>query len=512
MGLSALAAPCPGPDCVEIGSNGGTVSVESDLDILFNNGGGHVTWRISGEAAPELRRLIDKNYGNNDGNITPAEAAQYTTALDNTLTLTGAVYHGAKLQSFSLLDRNRGVEDNSEFLIGKDNDTRTIEIRFLLEATLSTPSQGYSLSDDIMVRALFDALKTSYDIHSYLYVGKVSLSHTNYIVSMSSYSDFNVDHGRVIRFRGPMWEIYQYSVSYDKGTMGNAKDKAQFGGTDSFNVLESPMELFILLVALGYLMLYFPRRFAKTGRKQRMKALHRAIWGFLILLFIVYMIGAPGGYVWFLSPLTFGCVVGFSYMLYIKGWKGYAKPLSLAESRDLDREEGIVRPESYRKLQPKRYYEDEGQSDEGDGYPPEEEAQVRRAPGPSRQAPPEEDYGPVASEDEGGPLEEEPAPPPRRPPPRLAPQQRPQVHRPAPVERPAPRPQAPRATPQPVPQVPKPAPKPARPSPTAPPGPPVNVIKRKIRCVQCKQIFEAEIRTKPQRIECPMCGKVGMIK
>jgi DNA-directed RNA polymerase subunit RPC12/RpoP len=63
--------------------------------------------------------------------------------------------------------------------------------------------------------------------------------------------------------------------------------------------------------------------------------------------------------------------------------------------------------------------------------------------------------------------------------------------------------------PQPVPQVPKPAP---RQAPTAPPGPPVNIIKRKIRCVQCKQIFEAEIRTKPQRIECPLCGKVGMIK
>jgi len=513
IGLSATAAPCPGPDCIEIGSHGGTVSVKSDLDILFSNGGGHVTWRISDEAAPELRQLIDKNYGNNDGNITPAEAAQFTSALDNTLTLSGSVFHGAKLQSFSLLDRNRGVEDNTEFLIGKDNDTRTIEIRFLIEATLSTPSQDYSLNDDLMVRALFDSLKTSYDTHSYLYVGKVSLEHTNYIVSMAAYSDFNVDHGRAIRFRGPIWEIYDYSVSYDKGSMGNAKDKAKFGGTDTFNVLESPMELFILLVAMGYLMIYFPRRFAKTGRKQRIKSLHRALWGFLFLLFLIYMIGAPGGYVWLFTPLTFGCVIGFSYMLYIKGWKGYAKPLSLAERKDLDREEGIVRPESYRKLQPKQYYEEEGYADEGEEYPPEEEPPPRRGPRPSRQAPPEEDYGPAVSEDEGGPLEGEVAPPPARPPPRPAPQQRPPVQRPAAVARPEPRLPAPRPAPQQRP--PAPAPKPVqRPAPTAPPGPPTAaaIVKRKIRCVQCKQIFETEIRAKPQRVECPVCGKVGMIK
>ena len=253
-GLSAMAAQ------VDIGKDGGTVSVTSDLDMLLNSGGGHVTWRISGQAAPEMRRVIDKNYGNNDGNITPAEAAQYTSALDNYLTQSAPLYHGGKLNSFSLLDRNRGVEDNSEFLVAKDNDTRTIEIRFLIEATLSQQSDNFKLSDDIMVRALFESLRTAYDTNTYLYVGKVDITHTNYVIGLSSFSSFNADHGRTIRFRGPAWEIYQYSVSYDGGTMRNAKDTAQF---DQFNVMESPLELFIIITALGYFMLYLPKRFAR---------------------------------------------------------------------------------------------------------------------------------------------------------------------------------------------------------------------------------------------------------
>jgi DNA-directed RNA polymerase subunit RPC12/RpoP len=484
LGLSVLA------DTVQIGSNGGGVSVESDLDLLFNNGGGHVTWRISGQAAPEMRRLIDKNFGNNDGSLTPAEAAQYTSALDNTLTLSGATYQGAKLTSFSLLNRNRGIEDNSNFLIGQNNDTRTIEIRFLLEATASTVSDKYSLSDDLMVKALFDSLRTTYDNNTYVFVGHVDITHTNYIIGMSSYSSFSVDHGRAIRFRGPIWEIYQYTVSYDKGTMDNAKDTANF---DTFNVFESPLELFILLAIVTYLLFYLPRRLAKSGRKQRMRSFHRGIFGLVVLLFAVYMLGVAGPIVWFLTILIFILIVLFAYRFYIQGWKGLAKPLSLAESKDLDREEGLIRPESYRKIQAQRYAEEEGEDIPYESPRDRPRPSPPRRPPPARAGPPPDyDEGPAYSEDEGGPLEEAPPPPPRRP----------AVRPPAqpPAQRPAPRPQAP-----------KPIQKPAqRPAPTTPPGPPIT--SKKIRCVQCKEIFTAEIRTKPQRVECPICGKVGMIK
>gem|GEM_PF-2184182 len=477
---------------VDIGKDGGTVSVESDLDMLMSTGGGHVTWRISGQPAPEMRRIIDKNYGNNDGNITPAEAALYTSALDNYLTQSAPFYHGGKLNSFSLLDRNRGVEDNSEFLVAKDNDTRTIEIRFLIEATLSQQSDNYKLSDDIMVTALFEALRTSYDTNTYVYVGKVDITHMNYVIGLSSFSNFNVDHGRAIRFRGPCWEIYQYTVSYDGGTQGNAKDTAQY---DPFNVLESPLELFIIIVALGYFMLYFPKRFAREGRKQRIKALTRGSWGFILLLLAVYMLGSPGWVVWVLAPLLFCLVFALSYMIYIKNWKGYAKPLSIVESRELDRDEGIVRPESYRKI-----YEHRDEEEPYDDRP----QRPSRAPPQRRQyesyAPePEAENEPGYSEDEGGPLEEQPEPAPRRAPPRSLPAPsrapRPQGARPE-----TPRPQAPR--PQ--------ALRPQAPKPQVAPGPPV--ISKKIRCVQCKEIFTAEIRTRPQRIECPICGKVGLIK
>jgi hypothetical protein len=364
-GLSAMGAPPP----IEIGNNGGTVSVESDLELLFNTGGGHVTWRISGQAAPEMRRVIDKNYGNDDGNLTPAEAAQYTSAIDNSLTQSAPLYHGGKLNSFSLLDRNRGVEDNTEFLVAKDNDTRTIEIRFLIEATMSQQSDSYKLSDDVMVTALFEALRSTYDPNTYVFVGKVELAHTNYIIGMCSFSNFNNDHGQVIRFRGPAWELYRYTVSYDGGTMKNAKDTAQF---DPFNVLESPLELFIVITALSFFMLYFQKRFAREGRKQRIKSMRRGSWGFIILLYTVYMLGAPGWSVWVLAPLLFCLIFALAYMIYLKNWKGYAKPLSIVESRELDREEGIVRPESYRKIYENR----------------DEEEYDDRSQGPSRSPPP----------------------------------------------------------------------------------------------------------------------------
>jgi hypothetical protein len=357
------------------------------------------------------------------------------------------------------------------------------------------------MNDDIFVVALFEVLETGPD--EYVFVGDVEIVHVNYIVALSSYSEMDVDHGTLYRFRGPVWEFYRYSVSYKGGDMGEKKDRGRY---DQFNVVQSPLELFIVCVALGYLTIYMPKRYAREYRKVKVKALHQGAWGLVILLFVIYMLGLDGLFIWVLGPLFLILIFALSHKIYKQGWKGIAKPLSEVEKKELDREDGIIRPESYKKLGGRRRPEDlERFEDEYDEEPPRRRGRPpRRRPrdrGPRRERRPREpeydddhydddryeddhydddyddDYDDRHEDEE---YEERPRRPPpvRRPPPGPAPreevipeEEEDEVHDMEPI-----------------------------------------VERRKIRCAGCKKIFEAEIRQHPQKIQCPMCGKLGMIK
>jgi hypothetical protein len=498
-------------DTVEIGRNGGKVRVESDLQIMFSEGGGtgggHVTWRVSGMAAQELRATVDQNLGNADGNVSPSEAKAYTDALDNWLTNSAIVYHGGKMHSFSLLDRNRGVEDNTEYLIAKNSDGGTIVIRFLIEATLNTRDGGYDMNDDIFVTALFDVLSTGVD--DYIFVGQVEIVHWNYIVGFSSFSNFDTDYGKKVRFRGPVWEVYRYTVSYDGGSMEDKSDRAEF---DRFNVVQSPLELFIVCVALGYFMTYIPKRYAKTNRKVKVSSIHQMAWGFLILLFVIYFLGLNGLFIWVLGPLFLILVLVLSHKIYKHGWKGIAKPLSEAEIKELDRKDGIIRPESYKKLHPK---------DSARYVDPEPSRRRRR---PARRERPrereyEDDYDDHYDDDDDHHDDDyddhydddyddrhddgydddyyddrrpRDRPERRRPPARREPEVR---RRPPPVVRE-----------DVVEEDEEPEDDVHDMEPVAP------VKKKKIRCAGCKKIFEAELKENPLKVKCPICGKQGLIR
>jgi hypothetical protein len=114
------------------------------------------------------------------------------------------------------------------------------------------------------------------------------------------------------------------------------------------------------------------------------------------------------------------------------------------------------------------------------------------------------------------------APPPRgapAPAPRMAPE--PPVYQPpppaAPVYQPQPAPPAPRAYQPPPPAAPAyqapPAPPAYQPPPmAAPAAPPAREPVSKVRCPACKSIVPIYTTERPTPIECPVCGKKGMIR
>src|SRR2546428_4745326 len=167
-----------------VGQNpAGHMLVSTDYELFGTsdlNGGGHVTWTLTGAKAADLRaRIVDMfdTYGqiprgfpfagpagaaNADGTLQPLEGVRYTDQLENVLEDSG---RGTIVQYMQLLrfdlrenaaDSSVGFERSTSGLANTNaSSPGDVEIRFLFEANTTTRSARVSLPTAAFAEALY---------------------------------------------------------------------------------------------------------------------------------------------------------------------------------------------------------------------------------------------------------------------------------------------------------------------------------------------------------------------
>jgi hypothetical protein len=260
-----------------------------------------------------VRQNVDQNFGDGDGNVTPAEASAYSAEIE--AVLENYVFYGSvRIMGTALL--NKDINTDTAGLVGRVNSSRSVVIHFMFSANLRVEGVKVNFGDQRMPMAPFRALRGE---PNQTFDGELDWKHTEIVVGLASFSAFNPDRGQFSRLRGPGVEVVWYSL---QATNRTSNDQARF---DTFSVLQCPLELFIVLCVFGLLALWFPRHFMKTRKMLKVRRLHLAVILLVVLAMAVFLLGVDGLAVWVVSPLAavLSCVL--SWGIYSQGWKGLAK-------------------------------------------------------------------------------------------------------------------------------------------------------------------------------------------
>jgi ribosomal protein S27AE len=453
LALPALSAPAD----ADIGA-GSTVTVTTQIRMLFTEGGGYIDWEISGEVVKDIRRNIDTSMGNGDGNVTTSEGQAYIGRIDQVLEGSYLRYGCARIVQTALLRKD--IRTDTEGLLTGVNSSAKIIIHFYFNADLRNDAATVNMADRELPLAVFRALEAT-ENQTYTYVGNLEWKHTEIMIGLASFSSLNLEKGSVTRLRGPGIEVLLYELK----TTGNESpsDTARY---EPFNMLQCSLELFVLLCICGLATVMLPRYFMKEKKMKKVKWLHSAAWLLVLVVLLLFFFGADGVAIWLASPL-FAILSGlFSYKIYVKGWKGIAKPLvtlpdSIAPDKALDKAPGST---SYRDI-----------------------TEGEEAPAEPVKAPTKEPWTPTKPPAFPEPQEkaEGPGAPPEEP--RL-----PAVKPPAPSTTPTTPAAAPAVT-------------------VAPAATPVKVLR--LKCPKCKETFETnDYGTRPLKLKCGRCGAEGMLR
>jgi len=448
------------PAGAEVGA-GSTVKVTSQIRMLFTEGGGYIDWEISGEVVKDIRRNIDQRMGNGDGNVTANEGQAYIGGIDQVLEGSYIRYGCARIVQTALLRKD--IHTDTEGLLVSVNSSQTIVIHFYFNADLRTDAATINFAEKDLPLAPFRALVGD---ENQTFTGALEWKHTEIMVGIASFSGIAMEKGSVNRVRGPAVEVLFYETKFSGAEAPN--DSARY---ETFNVLQCSLELFILICVLGLATVILPRYYMKEKKMRKVKWLHSSAWLFVLLTLLLFFLGADGVFIWLFSPLFLVLSWFLSYKIYVKGWKGIAKPLislpdSVAPEKGTDRKPG---ESSYKDIV--------------GGEEPREEPK----------APTKESWKPGAPPDFPGPAEkpdedEEGEGLGVRPPPRAP-------------------------APPPAPPSPPPAPASAGAAP-APPAPAPSQVKiLKLRCPKCKNTFDTRDEgTRPLKLKCTSCGAEGALR
>ena len=290
------------------------MTVETQTQMLIQQqGGGYMNWEISVPVATLVRQNVDRGFGDGDGNVTPVEAQSYISEID--LLLENYVFYGsARILRSALL--NKDINTDTAGLIGPVNSSRAVEIHFTFSANWRVEGSIVDFGDQRIPLATFHALKGE---ENQSFDGEVVWRHTEIIVGMASFSGTNADKGQFGRFRGPGIEVLWYSLTIQNGT---SKDQARF---DTFNVIQCPLELFVVVCVFGVFTLWFPRHFMKSKKMFKVRWLHLVAILMVVLAMVLFFIGADGMIIWFVAPLFAVLSYVLSWGIYSAGWKGIAK-------------------------------------------------------------------------------------------------------------------------------------------------------------------------------------------
>ena len=310
-----LAVAVPGCASAEIGS-GSRLAVETQTQMLNLQGGGYMTWELSGQVVNDIRRNLDERFGNGDGNVSEAEASAYTGEID--LMLENFISYGsARIVRTSLLNKN--IQTDTDGLMAPVNSSRDIKIHFTFNANLRTDSSTVNFGDTTIPLVVFRALK---DDRNQTFAGTLEWKHTEIVVGLSSFSNVALDRGSLTHFRAPGMEVLVYQLS----VTGNASssDQVRF---DTFNVVQCSAELFIVTCVFGVMTIWFPRYFMKKNKMKKVRWLHYLPLLLVTILLLVFFLGVDGAAAWALAPLFAVLSGALSWQVYKRKWRNMAQPL-----------------------------------------------------------------------------------------------------------------------------------------------------------------------------------------
>ncbi|MEM2870493.1 MAG: hypothetical protein QW379_08795 [Thermoplasmata archaeon] len=454
MLLLLASAIAPGASAA-IGA-GSTLRVETQTQMLHREGGGYLTWELSGPAVVEVRRCIDEHMGDGDGNITQLEAQAYTNEIESLLENYKS-YGSARIIRVALLTKD--INADTKGLMGTANSTAPITIHFYFNSNLRPEGTTVNFGDTTIPFALFQALP---DESNRTFAGRLDWTHREIVVGLASFSGIMRGQGELTRLRAPGAELILYHLSLEGGQ--RSFDEARF---DTFNPLQCSLELFIVVCVFGLVALHLPRRYMKDLGMRRVGWLHLLVILLVALLLLLFFLGADAVAIWVLSPLFMVVSWVLSHQIYAKKWRGIAKPLAPAGS--------VI---------------------------------VGTPAGPALEAPalgqPLPGFEPVRSWEPAPPPEFPSGPAPHSP---LPPQQPSGYTRPPGQENPPP-PRPPEAFPSP------PSPPPLQPSlPESPSTAPLGAAVRSMRCPKCRSVFDfPDDGRRPLPVKCPGCGAEGALK
>ncbi len=339
------------------------VIVRTDYEMLgFSDlqGGGHLSYELHGKAAGDLRRAVLARYdglGTTAGQIDVAElkrgtietpGSSYIADLELALRNNGRFFLGAT-NSYDPLHENQG-EDITIDAIGfvevsaaqiPTDDYTSIFIHFYFD---SSQING-EFTSNIIPTGLFDALYEPFLPDNSTAFSEITRTdyrfefhHSDYRVSLGAFYRPETPQGSLNIVRTPAGELTFYKVTdlrYD-GTSVSQQDRVTYG---SFNFLENPQILFVVIFICGYLASSVPTKFYADykysyPRRLRHKAL-KIKWlhitsKLLILVMLLFyffptlfgMIGLDiflsGMVLWVLAPVMTVIIIILAKLLYDK--------------------------------------------------------------------------------------------------------------------------------------------------------------------------------------------------
>jgi hypothetical protein len=300
--------------CPRGGAQGANyVKVVTDYEMLGAqdlHGGGHLTYTVEGSAAHDLRLLVLRSY---DGSVSPyvrngmieaselkySEGAGYVADLERELE--GVSFFAGGTVSFDPLHEGQGepITIDAEGFVGENPASSNVAINIYLYFDAKQMA-GTRPAVDTVVPLLFQALylpftNASTPLSQVLWGGQYIYSHTDYRVGVISFYNTRVTSGDVYVFRTPAGEITKYDVTFD-GT-SYPSDRTAYS---SFDFLENPQVLFILMFLCAYFTSAMPNRFwanykLSHPRRYRLKAkkiswIHILSKVLIVLLLLFYFI------------------------------------------------------------------------------------------------------------------------------------------------------------------------------------------------------------------------------
>lgn len=325
--LTAPQAEAQGTRDILLGhGDNSKVSMKSDSNILFHTGGGHIYWRVTGPTAITMRKAIDRD---NDGEVSLWEGRTYTSAVDNWLTELHMNYHGSKMLRFDLIDSK--IETDTSGLLTSVNSSLPLEISFLFDAAPAEESEPYELSDDVFIRALFEALSDVYNqnnidapfYHHYKYVGQVEMEHYNACVGLHDFKLPTVHEGSMSHYVLPLVDYYEYKVSYR--VADKEEDWANFS---TFDPIFNTLTLFVIYLVIWLIGITIPKWCANHYNKKPVLGLRLGLSLLALLAFFLFFFDMPFFYV--LGGSVMLLVLGAVLGVVVYGKTNLAKDLDAA--------------------------------------------------------------------------------------------------------------------------------------------------------------------------------------